>query len=139
MPPAARSTGCVDIASDSVLHVAQWSWYVCVVSGSGQTRRTKGKCLLFKALIPVRLSTYYWGDQICDQLRNCLILKKLNAPCISLTLYSPLRDLFFYTNRPAVRSSQAVYGCSKLICQTHRSRNIQVWRFVARGRFGKFS
>jgi len=73
---------------------------------------------------------YYCGDKICDQLRNCLNLKKHNAPCISLTLYSPLRDLFFYTNRPAVRNSQAVYGRSKLICQTDRCRNIQVWRFV---------
>jgi len=34
----------VDIASDSVLPVALWTWYVHVVLGSGQTGRTRGKC-----------------------------------------------------------------------------------------------
>ena len=40
---AARSIDCVDIAIGSVLSVAQWTWYVHVVSNSGQTGRTSGK------------------------------------------------------------------------------------------------
>jgi len=44
VPSAARSTDCVDIASGSVLPVAQWTWYVHAVSDSGQTGRTSGKC-----------------------------------------------------------------------------------------------
>jgi len=44
VPSAARSTDCVDIASGSVLLVAQWTWYVYAVWGSGQTGRTSGKC-----------------------------------------------------------------------------------------------
>jgi len=44
VPSAARSTDCVDIASDSVLPVAQWTWYVHAVSVSAQTGRTSGKC-----------------------------------------------------------------------------------------------
>jgi len=37
VPSAARSTDGVNIASGSKLLVAQWTWYVYVVSGSGQT------------------------------------------------------------------------------------------------------
>ena len=46
VPSAARSTDCVDIASGSVLPVTQWTWYVRVVCGSGQTGRTIGKSWL---------------------------------------------------------------------------------------------
>ena len=46
IPSAGRSAGCVDIASSSVLHVAQWTWYVHAVTGSGQTGRTSGKFYL---------------------------------------------------------------------------------------------
>jgi hypothetical protein len=41
---AARSTDSVDIASGTVLPVAQWTWYVQAASGSGQRGRTDGKC-----------------------------------------------------------------------------------------------
>ena len=44
VPSAVRSTDCVDIASGSVLPVAQWTRYVHLVSGSAQTVRTSGKC-----------------------------------------------------------------------------------------------
>jgi hypothetical protein len=46
VPSAARSTDCVHIASGSVLSVAQWTWYVHVVCGSGQTERASGKIRL---------------------------------------------------------------------------------------------
>jgi hypothetical protein len=41
----------VDIASDSVLPVTQWTWYVRVVLGSGQTGRTGGKCRFVRKFI----------------------------------------------------------------------------------------
>ena len=39
VPSAGRSTDCVDIASGSELHVAKWTRYVHVVSGSVQAER----------------------------------------------------------------------------------------------------
>ena len=48
---AAQSTHCVDIASGSVLPVAQWTLYVHAVSSSGQTGRTSGKCSFMKRYI----------------------------------------------------------------------------------------
>jgi len=44
-PIRTLSVNCVDIASGSVLPVAQWTWYVHAVSGSIQTGRSSGKCL----------------------------------------------------------------------------------------------
>jgi hypothetical protein len=44
VPSAAQATHCVDIASVSVLPVALCTWYVHVVSGSGRTGETSGKC-----------------------------------------------------------------------------------------------
>ena len=41
----------MDIASGSVLLVAQWTWYVRVVSGSGQTGRTSGKCAVVRGFM----------------------------------------------------------------------------------------
>ena len=57
LPSAARSTDCVDIASGSVLPVAQWTWYVRVVCGSGQTGRTSGKCWLVRRFV---VCNVYW-------------------------------------------------------------------------------
>ena len=41
----------MDITSDSVLSVVQWTRYVHVVAGSGQTGRTAGKCLFVRRFI----------------------------------------------------------------------------------------
>jgi hypothetical protein len=43
VPSAARSTYCVDIATGSVLTVAQWTWQMHVFSGSIQIGRASGK------------------------------------------------------------------------------------------------
>jgi len=42
----------------------EWTWYVHVVAGSGQTGRTGGKCLLWYDLLSVRFTICYSGDQI---------------------------------------------------------------------------
>jgi hypothetical protein len=114
VPSVARSTDCVDIASGCVLPLAQWTWYVHAVFGSGQTGRISGKCsfvISFTACTVFYIC--YSGDQISDHLRNCQLLQKHSAPCSQfLTAFC---QLFLYINCTDGRITKAVCGFHKLI------------------------
>jgi hypothetical protein len=114
VPSAARSTDCVDIASGTVLPVAQWTRYVHAVSGSGQTGRTSGKCSFVISFIncTVHQIVFRWSNTGTAEelLASPEALRSMQS-----VSYCSLSQLFLYTNRTDGRSTKAVCGFHRLI------------------------
>ena len=114
---AGWSRDCMDIASSSVLPVAQWTWYVHIASGSGQTGRTSGKCWFVRRFtvctvhhLLFRWSNFWPAEELSSSPEALCSMQSVS--------HCGLSQLFLYISRTDGRSTKSVSGFHRLIKRT---------------------